>query len=101
MMFQDRICSNMIELTLVVFVSRAARSRPVRVGASSLLALLFPSSLIEEGVYTHFSVNAKSRSVKATEEPRETSAACRVFLFFENAKNWSRSDDAKRRKKWG
>ena len=44
MMFQDRICSNMIELTLVVFVSRAACSRPVRVGASSLLALLlFPS----------------------------------------------------------
>ena len=42
MMFQDRICNNMIELTLVVFVSRAACSRPVRVGAS-LLPLLFPS----------------------------------------------------------
>ena len=43
MMFQDRICSNIIELTLVVFVSRAACSRPVRVGAGSVLALLFPS----------------------------------------------------------
>ena len=52
MMFQDRICSHMIELTLVVFVSRVACSCPVRVGAS-LLALLFPSWLIEEGVYTH------------------------------------------------
>ena len=52
MMFQDRICSHMIELTLVVFVSRAACSCPVRAGAS-LLALLFPSWFIEEGVYTH------------------------------------------------
>ena len=42
MMFQDRICSYMIQLTLVVFVSRAACSRPVRAGAS-LLHLLFPS----------------------------------------------------------
>ena len=42
MMFQDRICSYMIQLTLVVFVSRAACSRPVRAGAS-LLPLLFPS----------------------------------------------------------
>ena len=42
MMFQDRICSHMFELTLVVFVSRVACSCPVRVGAS-LLAVLFPS----------------------------------------------------------
>ena len=54
MMFQDRICSHMIELTLVVFVSRVACSCPVRVGAS-LLALLFPSWLIEEGVLHSFS----------------------------------------------
>ena len=40
-MFQDRICSRMIELTLAVFVSRAACSCPLRVGAS-LLVLLHP-----------------------------------------------------------
>ena len=33
-MFQDRICSRMIELTLAVFVSRAACSCPLRVVAS-------------------------------------------------------------------
>ena len=42
MMFQDRIGSHMFELTLVVFVSRSACSRPVRVG-TPLLPLLFPS----------------------------------------------------------
>ena len=52
MMFQDRIGSHMFELTLVVFVSRSARSRPVRVGAP-LLPLLFPSQLIEVGLYSY------------------------------------------------
>ena len=41
MMFQDRICSHMIELTLVVFVSRVACSCPLRVGA-----FLFNSSVV-------------------------------------------------------
>ena len=40
--FPDRICSRMIELTLAVFVSRAACSCPLRVGASLLVLHVFP-----------------------------------------------------------
>ena len=40
-MFPDRICSRMIELTLAVFVSRAACSCPFRVGGCSLSSV-FP-----------------------------------------------------------